>query len=144
MQAIRLNPGALSALAALLGDAGLPTSDLAEGERIFFRFDDESLAGYGGIEGDGADRLLRSLVVIPDRRREGIGRAMLAALEQEATMLGVERLHLLTTTAAEFFKANAYTVADRLTAPAAIAASREFASLCPTSAAYLMKTLDPT
>ena len=143
MKTTRLEPGVLPGLAAMLGEAGLPTTDLADGGRIFFRFDDGEFAGYGGLEGDGADRLLRSLVVVPDRRREGIGRAMLAALEQEAAMLGVGRLHLLTTTAAEFFSANGYTVADRLAAPASIAASREFSSLCPASAAYLIKTLDP-
>lgn len=143
MQATRLDPDALSGLATLLAEAGLPTTDLAEGGRSFFRFDDVGLVGYGGLEGDGADRLLRSLVVVPDRRREGIGCVMLAALEQQAVLLGVERLHLLTTTAADFFKANGYAVADRLTAPVSIAASREFTSLCPASAAYLAKTLDP-
>jgi len=143
MQVTRLDPRALSGLAAMLAGSGLPVADLSEAERIFFRFDDDRLAGYGGIEGSGADRLLRSLVVIPDRRREGIGRAMLAALEQETATLGVERLHLLTTTAAKFFKADGYAVADRLTAPASITASREFTSLCPANAAFLIKTLDP-
>ena len=143
MKATRLDPGALSDLATKLADAGLPIADLAEAGRIFFRFDDDRLAGYGGLEGAGADRLLRSLVVAPDRRREGVGRIMLAVLEQEAAVLGVGRLHLLTTTAAEFFKRNGYAAADRLTAPVSIAASREFTALCPTSAAYLVKTLDP-
>lgn len=143
MMVIRLAPDALTDLATMLADAGLPTADLAEAGRIFFRFDEDKLAGYGGLEGDGVDRLLRSLVVVPDRRREGIGRAMLAALEREAAVLGVQRLHLLTTTAEEFFKANGYVAADRLMAPSTIAASREFTALCPASAAYLVKTLDP-
>ena len=99
MKATRLDPGALSGLAAMLADSGLPVADLSEAERIFFRVDDDKLAGYGGIEGGGTDRLLRSLVAVPGRRGESIGRAMLAALEREATMLGVGRLHLLTTTA---------------------------------------------
>jgi len=143
MQATRLDPGALPDLAAMLLEAGLPTSDLAGAGRIFFRFDDNGLTGYSGLEGDGADRLLRSLVVVPDRRRTGVGGTMLEVLEKEAAMLGVGRLHLLTTTVAEFFKANGYAAADRLTAPATITASREFTSLCPASAAYLAKTLDP-
>lgn len=57
-------------------------------------------------------------------------------------MLGVGRLHLLTTTAADFFKANGYAAAHRSAAPVSITASREFISLCPASAAYLVKTLD--
>lgn len=142
MKATRLDSGALPDLAAMLVDAGLPTSDLADAGRVFFRFDDDRLAGYGGLEGDGADRLLRSLVVAPDRRREGVGRVMVAVLEQEAAVLGVGRLHLLTTTAAEFFKGNGYATANRVAAPASITASHEFTALCPASAAYLIKTLD--
>jgi N-acetylglutamate synthase-like GNAT family acetyltransferase len=139
----RLDPDALSDLAAMLAGAGLPVADLAEPDRLFFRFDDHGrLFGFAGLEGDdNDDRLLRSLVVAADRRREGVGMAILVALEQQAAMLDIRRLHLLTMTAAGFFKANGYVAADRLTAPPIIAASREFTALCPASAAYLVKTL---
>lgn len=77
-----LNAGALFDLAAELADAGLPTSDLAEPDRRFFRFEDAAgIIGYGGIEGDGPDRLLRSLVVKPERRGAGLGAAILGAIE---------------------------------------------------------------
>ncbi len=137
-----LDPTSSDELRDALADAGLPVSDLAEPGRAFFRFDDDAgLVGFGGLEGDGADRLLRSLLVVADRRGAGLGRAMLAALEAGAGEIGVARLHLLTTTAAPFFTANGYAAADRATAPAAIAASREFTALCPASAAYLVKAL---
>lgn len=136
-----LDAASLGGLAALLTAAGLPVSDLAEPGRAFFRFDDEALAGFGGMEGDGPDRLLRSLVVAADRRGAGLGRAMLAALEEHARGLSVARLHLLTNTAAPFFAANGYVAADRARVPALIAASREFTALCPASAAYLVKAL---
>lgn len=136
-----LDAASLGGLAALLTAAGLPVSDLAEPGRVFFQFDDGALAGFGGIEGDGPDRLLRSLVVPADRRGQGLGSAMLAALETRARGLDVARLHLLTTTAAQFFAANGYAAADRARAPASIAASREFTALCPASAAYLVKAL---
>ena len=84
-----------------------------------------------------------SIVTAPGRRGQGLGRALLAALEAEARRHGAERLHLLTTTAAPFFSRYGYQAADRATAPDAIAASREFASLCPASAAYMTRTVAP-
>lgn len=141
LTATRLEASELAGLARFLDDANLPNADLAEPDRVFFRFDADTLVGYGGLEGDGADRLLRSVVVVSDRRGAGIGRALVAALENEARELGVQRLHLLTTTAAPFFGTMAYAPSDRHAAPPAIAASREFTSLCPASAAYLVKAL---
>lgn len=143
LTATRLDHSALDQLAAALAVAGLPISDLAEAGRTFLRFDDDDgLAGFGGIEGDGVDRLLRSLVVVPARRGAGVGRAMLAEIERTASRTGTARLHLLTTTAAGFFAAAGYDVAERGVAPPTIAASREFTSLCPSSAVYFIKTLD--
>src|ERR1044072_7987728 len=99
----------LSELRDALAASGLPVADLAEPGRAFFRFDDDTgLAGYGGLEGQGADRLLRSLLVVADRRGEGLGRAVLGLLEARARKLGVARLHLLTNTAAPFLSANGY------------------------------------
>jgi amino-acid N-acetyltransferase len=137
-----LDPSDVGGLHDALAASSLPVADLAEPGRAFFRFDDDAgLVGYGGLEGQGADRLLRSLLVAADRRGSGLGRAMLAGLEARALELGVARLHLLTNTAAPFFAAAGYAAADRATAPAAIAGSREFTALCPASAAYLVKAL---
>ncbi len=136
-----LEPAELAGLAWFLEAANLPSADLADPGRLFFRFETNSLVGYGGLEGVGADRLLRSIVILADRRGHGLGRALVATLEQQARDLGVRRLHLLTTTAAPFFRALGYADADRGAAPPAVAASREFTALCPASAAYLVKAL---
>lgn len=141
LRAAALDPADLVGLADVLAAAGLPLSDLAEPGRLFLRFNDGALAGFGGMEGDGPDRLLRSLVVVPNRRGAGLGRTMLGLLETYARELCVARLHLLTNTAAPFFAANGHAAADRTTAPAPIVASREFAALCPACTAYLIKAL---
>lgn len=141
MAAALLDPGELAGLAWCLDAANLPSADLADPSRLFFRFEANSLVGYGGLEGEGADRLLRSIVILADRRGHGFGRTLVTTLEQQARNRGVERLHLLTTTAAPFFRALGYTDADRGAAPRAVAASREFTALCPASAAYLVKAL---
>ena len=138
----RLDAGELGELAGALSAAKLPIADLGEPGLAFFRFaDGAGLVGFAGLQGDGADRLLRSLVVAADRRETGLGRPVLALLENVARVMGVKRLHLLTNTAAPFFRANVYAVAYRGTAPALIAGSREFTALCPASAAYLVKAL---
>ena len=80
--------------------------------------------------------------MLPSRRGEGHGRRLVDHLERIAAG-PVERLHLLTTTAAAFFRALGYEPADRETAPAAIAASAEFRGLCPASASYLVKVMRP-
>ncbi|MFD2427078.1 arsenic resistance N-acetyltransferase ArsN2 [Sphingobium scionense] len=142
MIASLLNAESLSDLTAELAAAGLPTSDLAEPDRRFFRFEDVAgIIGYGGIEGDGPDRLLRSLVVKPERRGAGLGAAILGAIEQAATDNGVAALYLLTTTAEPFFRRHGYKTAERANAPAAIARSTEFRTLCLASAALLSKRI---
>jgi amino-acid N-acetyltransferase len=75
------------------------------------------------------------------RRRLGLGRSTLSAFEAAAQAEGVQRLHLLTTTAEKFFAANGYMRTERTHAPTEIASSAEFTSLCPASAAYMVKSL---
>jgi amino-acid N-acetyltransferase len=129
-------------LAKALVEANLPIADIAEPGRRFFRVSHtDTTIGFAGIEGDGPDQLLRSFVIVAEHRRVGLGSAMLALIEQEARAGAVMRLHLLTTSAAPFFAKHGYAPADRAAAPAAIAKSREFAGICPASAAYLIKPL---
>lgn len=131
-----------SRLRAALGTAGLPTADLdTAAARFFAAADADGPIGWGGLEGEGSDRLLRSLVVVEGGRGQGRGRALLAALETEARRTGARRLWLLTTSAADFFAAAGWRRVDRSVAPAAIAATSQFATLCPASAVCLARDL---
>ena len=66
--------------------AQLPTEDLLEPGRIFFGLaDDSGPIGYVGLEGEGPDLLLRSLVILPSRRNQGHGAALLRHLETWAS-----------------------------------------------------------
>ncbi len=141
----RLTDGDLPPLAELLATNGLPTDDLAMPGRRFWRVEDEGgLLGYGGLEAYGPDGLLRSVVVPPVRRGSGAGRAVVAAVSDEARGLGVERLWLLTTTAADVFGHLGFQRTDRASAPPDIAASAQFASLCPSSAVCMRRNLIPS
>ncbi|MET3723729.1 arsenic resistance N-acetyltransferase ArsN2 [Sphingomonas trueperi] len=134
--------GARDILKLALDAAGLPTDDLDHPGRAFFELsDDNGPIGFIGIEGDGPDRLLRSLVVLPSRKRQGHGGLLMAHAEAVARREGVERLHLLTTSVAGLFRGRGYRDGDRTTAPAAITGTAQFSSLCPASASYLVKEL---
>lgn len=125
-------------LIATLRGAGLPEP----GAGRYFRADHYgAVIGYVGLEGEGRDLLLRSLVVLADQKARGLGSRVLAAAETAAGDLGAARLHLLTTTAERFFTRRGFVVADRASAPPAIRRTREFADVCPASAAYLTKDL---
>ena len=121
--------------------AGLPTDDLDDPGRLFFRLSDrDGPIGYVGLEGEGPDRLLRSLVVMRSSRGQGHGRDLVRRLEQRCGD-AVERLHLLTTGAGPFFRSLGYIDGDRGKAPPAIGSTAQFASLCPATATYLVKDL---
>jgi amino-acid N-acetyltransferase len=128
-------------MAEALSEARLPTDDISEYGRTFFRFDDDGTVGFGGLELGGPDRLLRSLIILPQRRGTGLGSVFLSLIESTAIETGARRLHLITETAAPFFRAHGYADAARGDAPAPVAATREFTTLCPASASYLVKSL---
>ncbi|MFW9268443.1 arsenic resistance N-acetyltransferase ArsN2 [Pseudomonas sp. NR3] len=137
-----LDADLIQGMAAHLSAAGLPTQDLLQPDRIFYSFHrGEAELGFGGIEGNGGARLLRSLIVVPNQRKSGAGTLLLQALEGIAAADGALSLHLLTDTAPEFFEARGYERRDRSQAPEVISNSEEFTALCPASAVYMVKEL---
>lgn len=126
----------------LLRSAQLPDSDLtAEHLGDFLVGGDAPVRACVGLERFGDAALLRSLCVEEASRGAGLGEAALEAIERHARASGVRQIFLLTTTATDFFRRRGYVPMERLTVPAAIQATTEFASLCPASAACLHKEL---
>jgi amino-acid N-acetyltransferase len=144
-----MNPSAaredeIPAIAALLAAAGLPNSDVlphAHPDFLVLR-DAEQIVGVVGLERYGATGLLRSLAVRPESRVRGLGDALVRAVERRGREQGVTQMVLLTQTAQDFFHRRGYAVIARDDAPAAVQASSEFRSLCPSSAACMSKRLD--
>jgi amino-acid N-acetyltransferase len=128
----------------LLAAAGLPAEDLSDShcENFFFAGSRDTPTGLVGLEIFGNVALLRSLVVAPGRRGVGEGTALLQHAERQARASGVTTLYLLTTTAQPFFAKHGYRCAPREIAPAAIRATREFASICPASSAFMIRELE--
>ena len=100
--------------------------------------------GFGGLVGLGPYLLLRSVVVEPGSRGAGMGRKLIAALEDEARLGRATALWLLTEDGATFFEQLGYEAAPRTSAPPVVRASRQFQGLCSASAALLRKTLVQT
>lgn len=136
-------------VAALLTQAELPTEDLSSDAQtpastvsLFAAHQQGALVATVALELYGQHALLRSLAVAEHKRGSGLGELMLEYAEQQARSQGVASLYLLTTTAQAFFAQRAYIDADRDSAPAAIAACRQFSGICPGSAAFMCKPLD--
>lgn len=128
---------------ALLRAADLPTEDLGDLrlEYFFIAGPPESAVGLVGLELLDRHALLRSLVVDPRVRATGIGSRLVEHAEACARAHGAESIYLLTTTAEGFFGARGYARTERGTAPEFIRGTREFASLCPASAVFMIKHL---
>jgi N-acetylglutamate synthase-like GNAT family acetyltransferase len=138
-----LPEGERPVLAAVLTAASLPSQDLSDPGREFFAFRDPrgTLVGYGGIEVLGADALLRSVITVPEMRDRAYGAAIVDRMLALALRRGVRTLYLLTTTAVPFFERLGFAAIDRTEAPAAIAATGEFATHCPASAVLMRRRL---
>jgi N-acetylglutamate synthase-like GNAT family acetyltransferase len=128
-------------LHATLLEAALPIEDLETSNGRFFRFDRNGvLAGFGGFEPYGPDALLRSVVVAPQMRGSGTGRAIADALFAEMRDAGIKSAYLLTTTAEDFFAHLGFAEIERKDAPASILATPQATTIC-SSAALLSRRL---
>lgn len=119
---------------AALAEANLPADDLDLEGRRFFRFvADGRTVGYGGFEPHGANALIRSVVVLPEARGAGYGRAIAGLLAAEAGRAGAREAYLLTTSAEAFFSHLGFATIARAEAPAEILETPQAASMCTTA-----------
>lgn len=130
----------IDAIERLLSAADLPTEGIEDHLTTFFVADDGGgLSGAGGLEncGEGVG-LLRSFVVAPSFRNQGIAVQMLERVCAEADALGISTLYLLTTTAQDYFAKRGFTSMARDAAPPPIRQTSQYASEPRCSAATLM------
>lgn len=94
----------VDAVLELLHDAGLPGEGVLDNLRAFWVAQaGAEVVGAVGLESYGRAAVLRSLVVREDRRRSGLGAALVRRVIREARGRGVREVLLRTETAAEFF-----------------------------------------
>lgn len=131
-------------LEALLQTAGLSTEDITPEmlEHFLVAHLDKALVGCVGLEVlEDETGLLRSVAVDEAHRGTGLGTELVAAMEEHARKQGVQQLYLLTTTAEGFFAGLGFRTLPRDAAPAAVAGTEQFSSLCPSSSSLMVKSL---
>jgi len=129
-------------LRSALAGAGLPVDDLTDAGRSFYRFSQGGeTVGFGGLEVYGEAAFLRSIVVLSDRQGFGFGHAITLSLLDQARRQGADAAYLLTESAAPFFQSLGFRPIARDEAPAEIRTTRQAASLCPASAALMVRSL---
>ena len=135
----RALPRDLAPARALLEAAGLPLAGVDQHFERFWAIDtaDGRLAGIAGTEHYGTTWLVRSLVVDPAQRGQGVGGALLASVLDEARRQAAESVYLLTTDAQHFFAAVGFREIPRTAAPAALQASEELRGACPDTATLM-------
>ncbi len=138
-------PDQLAAVRVMLTAAALPDGGVADSFPGGYVVADRSgeLVGAAGLEVHGSVGVLRSVVVAPALRGAGLGVALTADRIVEARAQCLDAVYLLTTTAADFYLRLGFRTCPRAEVPALVAASVEFASICPSSAACLCLPLAP-
>ena len=99
------------------------------------------LVGSAALEiyPDGA--LLRSVAVAPALHGLGLGRELTEAAIRLALERRAPAIYLLTTTAGQFFPKFGFEPISRAEVPAAVRASVEFTSACPSTATVMRRAL---
>ncbi len=135
-------PDDLAAILALLDAAGLPPEGVGEWlPRFVVAERDGAVVAAAGLEVYGRAGLLRSVVVAPEARGDGMGAALTERIAADAASAGVRMLYLLTTTASEYFPRLGFRRIAREALPEAISASEELKGACPVSAVVMERPL---
>lgn len=138
-------PDDFPAVADLVRQASLPLDGLREhmGAALVARSarEKEQIVGAVALELYGREALLRSLVVAAAWRGRGLGLELAEAALALARSRGVERVFLLTETAAGFFPRLGFEPVERSAIPASVQQSVELRSACPASALAMALSL---
>lgn len=132
----------LDQVAALLAEAELPPVDASQSlSNLIVSFDDSQLVGCVALEFNARTGLVRSMVIAPDHRANGLGRELFRSLLARVYELGLKELFLLTVDTEGFFAKLGFTAVSRDRAPASIQGSREYRELCPETATLMRLSL---
>ena len=125
-----------------LDSFSLPSIDVdGKAQKIFVAECDGKLVAIGGIEKLGDIALIRSIVVAPEHRKNGIASNIYQLLEKYARNLEIKGLYLITESAKEYFQNLGFNDLERKAAPCLIKQTSQFSKLCPSSATVMVKTL---
>lgn len=143
LQRIESGEPLFEAFVSHLAAAGLPTEDLLLEPARYYALSPhgEVSSAFGGLLLLQEEALLRSVIVPGAGRHHGCGSKIVGELAALAEEEGATRLWLLTTSVGPFFSRLGWREARRQDAPASIASTRQFSSLCPASAMLMCRKL---
>ena len=134
-QIISLNTSYLSDIETLLQKCELPFEDCNEHLNDFFGIiSGDKLIAIGALQITGSVALLRSIAVLAEYRGKGLAAAITQHLLGLARSNSISELYLLTETAEAYFTRFEFRPVDRDTVADEIKSTRQFESLCPSSA----------
>ena len=133
------HPDDLRKITNLLEAASLPTLGVAEHLGSYLVAEEkERVIGAIGLEVYDETALLRSAVVVAERRSSGIGSRLYDQLLLRARDLRIQRLVLLTNTAEEYFRRKGFRTVDPESITGPVRTSVEFTGACPSHAACMV------
>lgn len=139
---VKLQRDDLPRLQALLRANRLPDDDCTEqADHFCALYQGNELVAAGGLEPAGTYALLRSVVVEPRQRGQGLGRRVTDYLIRRAEADGLAAVYLLTESAEGYFAYLGFEPVERTEVPPEIARTRQFSALCPDSASCLFLPL---
>lgn len=94
----------------------------------------ERVVACGGAETYPAAALIRSIAVLPDYQRHGLGRRLVRQLLDRLSARGLREFYLLTTTAEAYFRKRGFKTIERDEVHPQLLASPEFQDACPATA----------
>jgi amino-acid N-acetyltransferase len=126
----------------LLQSENLPVEDIPASLPHFFVIEDRGeIIAAVGLEIYGQDGLLRSMVVKPSYRNQSLAATLLDNLLLFAADKGIVDIYLVTTTAENYFSKKKFFVVQRSDVPLPIGSTQEFSTLCPSTAAVMMRKI---
>lgn len=133
----------IPSIVELLHAGNLPYGDVDLHIKNFLvAYRDDILIGVIGLEITGDFALLRSFAVTKPERSKGIGLMLLNKLFSLAFLNNIKMLYLLTTTAEDYFLNYGFIKIRRETVPEEIKNTKEFSSICPSSAICMMRKIE--
>jgi amino-acid N-acetyltransferase len=128
----------LERIGSLLAEGGLPAlpSNLPLSNVMVALEGNQTIGGIA-LEVRARSGLLRSVVVSPEHRRQGVGASLVHSIVARAHELGLRDLYLLAGDPSGFFAAAGFTPVDRSEVPSEIRATCEYAEQCPESAVVM-------
>lgn len=130
----------LTAVSHFLTKQNLPISDLLEENvSLYLAYDGQDLVATIGLEKYGKIGLLRSLAVKETFRNQQIADKMIKGLFEVCKSENIKMIYLLTTTAENYFLKKGFLPVEREVVPAVIRQTREFRSICPSSAVVMYR-----